>query len=79
MWLIDFGACIVIVIANVVTVLLDIGLILQECDGCRFQYRSVDAWLTLLFLIATNVAIVVADVLAVTRLLPVVRAGILGW
>ena len=76
MWLIDLGACIVIVIANVVTVLLDIGLILQRCDGCRFQYKSVDAWVTLLFLIATNIALVAVDVLAVTRLLPVVRAGL---
>lgn len=76
MFLLKLFELIIAVILTVVVLLIDIGLILEACDGARVHWKSVDAWVTLVFIVLSNIQIVYMGILVYTRVWPIVRAGL---
>ena len=76
MFLLKLFELIIAVILTVVVLLIDIGLIWGLLDGARVHWKSVDTWVTLVFIVLSNIQIVYMGILVYTRVWPVVRAGL---
>lgn len=76
MFLLKLFELIIAVILTVVVLLIDIGLIRGVLDGARVHWKSVDTWVTLVFIVLSNIQIVYMGILVYTRVWPIVRTGL---